>query len=121
MSNYDSLDKYQDADKGGNNPLIYGGGEDCKVLMGETRHFKTSCATTGTFASTVKTLREDYPIISKHNQSHFDHPHDFAMFVELGQRGRILVNPLCGASMHVGLEPSPYIDWKTIVNNLKED
>jgi hypothetical protein len=121
MSNYDSLDKYIDADKGGNNPLIYGGGEDCKVLMGETRHFKTSCATTGTFASTVKTLREDYPIVSKHNQPHFDHPHDFAMFVELGQRGRILVNPLCGASMHVGLEPSPYIDWETIVKNLKED
>jgi len=121
MSNYDSLDKYQDADKGGNNPLIYGGGEDCKVLMGETRHFKTSCATTGSFASTVKTLREDYPILSKHNQPEFDHPHDFLLFLELKQRGRILVNPLPGASMHVGLEPSPYIDWENIVKNLKED
>ena len=122
MSNYDSLDKYIDADKGGNNPMIYGGGEDCKVLMGETRHFKTSCATTGTFASTIKTLREDYGIIAKHNQPHFDHPHDFALFRELiGQRGRILVNPLPGASMHVGLEPSPYIAWETIVKNLKED
>ena len=121
MSNYDSLDKYLNASEGGNNPFIYGGGEDCKVLMGETRHFKTSCATTGTFASTVKTLREDYSIISRHNQPHFDHPHDFALFVELGQRGRILVNPLCGASMHVGLEPSPYIDWEDIVKNLKED
>lgn len=121
LSLYDSLDKYIDTDRGGNNPFIYGGGEDCKVILGETRHWKTSNATTGSFSSTVKILREDYPIISKHNQPNFDHPHDFALFCELRKRGRILVNPLCGASMHVGLEPSPYIDWETIVKNLKED
>ena len=122
LSLYDSLDKYLNASEGGNNPLIYGGGEDCKVLLGETRHWKTSNATTGSFVSTVKTLREDYPIISKHCNPQFSYPHDFALFRELiGQRGRILVNPLCGASMHVGLEPSPYIDWETIVKNLKED
>lgn len=122
LSTYDSLDKYIDADKGGNNPLIYGGGEDCKVLMGETRHWKTSNATTGSFASTVKTLREDYSIISKHCQPQFFYPHDFNLFRELvGEKGRILVNPLPGASMHVGLEPSPYIDWEDIVKNLKEN
>jgi len=122
VSTYDSWDKYIDADKGGNNPLIYGGGEDCKVLLGETRHWKTSNATTGSFASTVKTLQEDYPIISKYCQPQFQHPQDFALFRELiGQRGRILVNPLCGASMHVGLEPSPYINWEEIVKNLKEN
>lgn len=121
VSTYDSLDKYIDADKGGNNPLIYGGGEDCKVLMGKTRAWKTSNATTGTFASTVRILREDYSIIARHNQPHFDHPHDFAMFRELiSIKGRRLVNPLPGASMHVGLEPSPYINWEEIVRNLHE-
>lgn len=121
VSTYDSLDKYKDADKGGDNPLIYGGGEDCKVLLGETRHFKTSNSTTCSFATTVKTLKEDYSIIAKYSQYYFHHPRDFALFQELiNQRGRKLVVPIIGASMHVGLNTSPFIDWESIVEGLKE-
>jgi hypothetical protein len=122
VSLYDSLDKYCNADEGGNNPLIYGGGEDTKVLLGQTIHFKKTNATTCTFASLVDTLREDYSIISKYNQPHFPHPYDFALFRELLDiRGRVLVNPIPGKSMHVGLEPSPFVPWENIVKNLKED
>jgi glycosyltransferase involved in cell wall biosynthesis len=52
VSLYDSLDKYQ----GTNNPLISGGGENTKVILGKTSHFKYTNATTGTFASKIKTL-----------------------------------------------------------------
>jgi len=122
VSLYDSFDKYRNASEGGNNPLIYGGGEDTKVLLGQTTHFKKSNATTCTFASLVDTLRADYSIIAKYCQPQFPHPSDFAMFRELiDHRSRVLVNPLPGKAMHVGLEPSPFVDWETIVKCLKED
>jgi len=121
VSLYDSADKYKDADKGGDNPLIYGGGEDCKVLLGKTRHFKTSNSATCSFATTVKTLKEDYSIIANYSQPHFPHPRDFALFQELiNQRCRKLVVPLPGVSMHVGLNSSPFVDWESIVKGLKE-
>jgi hypothetical protein len=119
---FDSLDKYKDTDKGGYNPLISRGGEITRVVLGKKCFYKETNATTGTFAAKIQILREDYPIISKHNQPEFDHPHDFAMFRELiVTRGRRIMVPLPGHSFHVGLEPSPFVDWETIVNNLKED
>ncbi len=121
VSLFDSLDKYKDSDKGGYNPLITDGGEDCKVLLGKTTVFKTTNATTGTFATKVKTLKEDYPVIMKYCQPHFPYPYDFLMFRELiTQRNRRIVVPLPGKSSHVGLELSPFVDWETIVKNLKE-
>jgi hypothetical protein len=122
VSLYNSLDKYKDADKGGYNPLIYGGGEDCKVLLGKTITFKTTNATTGSFAAKIKTLREDYDVIMKHCQPHFPYPQDFLLFRELiTQRNRRIVVPIPGKSSHVGLELSPFVDWESIVKNLKED
>jgi len=119
---FDSLDKYKDTDKGGYNPLISRGGEITRVVLGKKCFYKETNATTGTFAAKIKVLREDYSIISKHNQPAFDHPHDFNMFRELivTKERRIMV-PLPGHSFHVGLEPSPFVDWETIVKNLKED
>jgi hypothetical protein len=122
VSLYDSLDKYKDTDKGGYNPLIYEGGEDTKVLLGRSCHFKKTNSTTCSFATKVKTLKEDFEIIKKYSHPSFLHPYDFALFRELiTLRGRILVCPLPGKSMHVGLEPSPYVNWEEIVRNLKEN
>jgi hypothetical protein len=122
VSLYDSLDKYKDTDKGGYNPLISNGGEDCKVLLGKTIHFKTTNATTGSFAVKMKTLQEDCDVFMKYCQPNFPHPMDFLIFRELiTQRNRRLVCPIPGKSSHVGLELSPFISWKSIINNLKDD
>jgi len=122
VSLYDSEDKYKDTDKGGYNPLITNGGEDCKVLLGKTSHFKTTNATTGTFAVKIKTLKEDYGIIMEYCQPHFPHPYDFALFRTLiTQKNRRIVVPIPGKSSHVGLELSPFVNWESIVKNLKDD
>jgi len=115
VSLYDSLDKYKDTDKGGYNPFIYGGGEDCKVILGKTSHFKTTNAVTGSFAVKIKTLQEDYDVIMKHCQPHFPYPQDFLLCRELiTQRNRRIIVPLPGKSSHVGLELSPFVNWESI-------
>lgn len=117
VSLYDSLDKYQ----GTNNPLISDGGENTKVILGQSSHFKYTNATTCTFASKVETLKKDIDIINKYSNSAFPHPMDFLMFRELiTQRKRKLICPIPGKSSHVGLELSPFVDWKEIIKGLGE-
>jgi len=117
---YDSLDKYIDSDKGGNNPLIKDGGEDTKVVLGDTSHFKRPNSTTSTFACRVKTLQEDLPIILKYCTP--QKVYEFMMFRELLTTGKkVLVCPIPGKASHVGLELSPFVDWMSIVYGLKED
>lgn len=119
---YDSADKYRNTCDGGYNPFIEKGGEITRIVLGKICHWKETNATTGTFAAKVKTLREDYDVIMKYCQPHFPHPYDFLLCRELiTQRNRRIMVPLPGHSFHVGLEPSPFIDWESIVKNLKDD
>jgi len=116
---YDSRDKYKDTNKGGYNPFIYGGGEDTKVMITDSCHWKYTNSTTMTFASKVKTLREDYGIITTHCPDGAPHPVDFLMFRTLiTQKQRKLINSIPGFSSHIGLEMSPFIPW---VKLLKEN
>jgi len=117
---YDSLDKYIDTAKGGNNPLIDGGGEDTKVILGKTSHFKKTNSTTGTFAVKIKTLQEDLPVVYKYYTP--QKVMDFLMFRELVTvKNRSIVVPMPGKASHIGLEMAPFVDWETIVANLRED
>jgi hypothetical protein len=117
VSLYDSLDKYIDSDKGGNNPLISHGGELTRVIISQSIHWKYSCSTTGCFAAKIKTLRDDYPIFMKYAQDGFPHPYDFLMFRELiTQNNKILITPIPGKSGHIGLELPPFVDWVSIIN-----
>jgi hypothetical protein len=117
---YDSLDKYIDSAKGGNNPLIDGGGEDTKVILGSTSHFKLTNSTTGTFAVRVGTLQEDLPVINKYFTP--EKVYDFLLFRELVTvKNRKIVCPIPGKASHVGLELAPFVDWETIVSNLREE
>jgi hypothetical protein len=112
VSLYDSRDKYKDTDKGGYNPFIHDGGEDTRVMITDTCHWKITNATTMSFASKIKTLREDYGVITKYCPNGAQHPMDFLMFRELvTQKNRKLINPIPGYSAHIGLEMSPFVPW----------
>jgi hypothetical protein len=109
---YDHPDKYINADQGGN-PFIENGGEITQVFLTQTCHWKLTNSTTGTFASTVKNLKQDYETIKKYA----DNPYwnDFYMFTELRQQGRTLISPLPGYSTHGETAwLTPLTDWNQI-------
>ena len=107
---YDHPDKYINADKGGN-PFIEGGGEITQVFLSNSCHWKLTNSTTGTFASTIKILREDYNIIAKWANN--DYWNDFHMFLELREKGRTLLSPLPGYSTHGETAwLTPLINWE---------
>jgi hypothetical protein len=66
-----------------------------------------------TFASKVKTLREDEKIIRKWTSE--THPHDFQMFIELKQNFRRLASPIPGYSTHCETK------WLTPLKNWYEE
>ena len=112
VSLYDHPDKYMD----GANPFVEGGGEYTKVFLSESCHWKLTNSTTMTFASKVKTLREDESILRKWTNT--THPHDFQMFLELRDKGRSLITPLPGCSTHGETAwLTPLINWNDISNN----
>lgn len=112
VSLYDHPDKYID----GINPYVEGGGEITKVFLSQSTHWKLTNSTTMTFASKVKTLREDESILRKWTKG--THPEDFQMFLELRENGRALVTPIPGYSTHGETAwLSPLTEWKNYVNS----
>jgi hypothetical protein len=112
LSLYDHPDKYMN----GANPFVEDGGEVTKVFLSESCHWKLTNSTTMTFASKVKTLREDESILRKWTNT--THPHDFQMFLDLRDKGRSLITPLPGYSTHGETAwLTPLINWNDICNN----
>ena len=103
---YDHPDKYLD----GPNPYVKDGGEQTKVLLTKSTHWKYTNSTTMTFATRVKTLREDLHILEKYCKEKI--PDDFHMFCELYSKKRRLVSPLPGRATH-GQLPwlCPLVEW----------
>jgi hypothetical protein len=92
-------DKFISPHQGGNPEVDYDGGYVTKIYRGETQLFGMFNSTTMTFASTVKTLKEDESILRKYtNQGHY--PDDFKMFLELRENGKALLCPLNTFSTH---------------------
>lgn len=56
---YDHLDKYKNFTEGGPNPYVTKGGEETILRISKSLHWKETNSTTMSFATTVKTLRED--------------------------------------------------------------
>ena len=107
---YDHPDKYLNPIEGGN-PFCSGRAEDTRVYLGEYCHWKLTNSTTMTFATKVKTLKEDEDILRKWTNE--DHPHDFQMFMELKQIGRRLASPIPGYATHGETKwLSPLNNWK---------
>ena len=103
VSLYDHLDKYISP---GQNPFVYDGGEDTKLILTDSTHWKYTNSTTMTFASKVRTLKEDYDVIRQHCVT--KRPADFPMFCALRKLGKKLITPIPGRSTHCDHFPSPF-------------
>ena len=113
---YDHPDKYMNPIDGGN-PFCSGMSEETRVYLGDNCHWKLTNSTTMTFASKVKTLREDEKIIRKWTND--EHPHDFQMFIELKQNFRRLASPIPGYSTHCESRwLTPLKNWNEEVSNI---
>jgi hypothetical protein len=113
VSLYDHIDKYIPATQGGNKFIEDDGCEETKVFLTKSRHWKVTNSTTMTFATYVKTLREDADTWRHYTQGTY--PHDFDCFITLRNRGRSLATPIPTLATHC--EPmwaAPLIDWAQI-------
>jgi len=109
---YDHPDKYLDPSKGGN-PYCVGGAEDTRVYLTDSCHWKITNSTTMTFAAKVSTLKRIEPILRKHTSG--THPDDFQMFLELRQKGELLITPIPGYATHGETAwLSPLTDWSKV-------
>jgi hypothetical protein len=109
---YDHPDKYLDPSKGGN-PYCKGGGEDTRVYLTDSCHWKITNSTTMTFAAKVSTLKRVEPILRKHTSE--THPNDFQMFLELREMGELLITPLPGYATHGETRwLSPLTNWSKL-------
>ena len=109
---YDHPDKYLDPSKGGN-PYCEGGGEDTRVYLTNSCHWKITNSTTMTFAAEVSTLKRVEPILRKHTSG--THPNDFPMFLELREQEELLITPIPGYATHGETRwLSPLTNWNKI-------
>ena len=109
---YDHPDKYLEPSRGGN-PYCEGGGEDTRVYLTDSCHWKITNSTTMTFAAKVSTLKRVEPVLRKHTSG--PHPNDFHMFLELRQQGDLLITPIPGYATHGETAwLSPLTDWSKV-------
>ena len=109
---YDHPDKYLDPSLGGN-PYCEGGGEETRVYLTDSCHWKITNSTTMTFASKVSTLKRVESILRKHTSE--KHPNDFHMFLELREQQELLITPIPGYATHGETAwLSPLTDWSKV-------
>jgi hypothetical protein len=120
-SGYDHPDKYVNHNQGGPNPFISEGGEVTRVLMTKHKHWKLTNSCCMTFATKVKTLKEDYTTYQKYCST--THPYDFQMFCELiRDKRRKIVSCIPGVSTHGETTwLSKLIDWEYEVKKTNSD
>lgn len=114
---YDHPDKYFSPKQGGN-PLVREGGEETRVLLTKSTHWKLTNSTTMTFAARVSTLQADKLTWWWFTRGR--HPHDFRIFKALTgsrllRRRRRLLSPIPGYSTHVeNAFLAPITDWTRV-------
>jgi hypothetical protein len=114
ISLYDNPDKYIPASRGGNKFIGEDGGEETKVYLTKSSHWKLTNSATMTFASYVSTLKDDEEIFRKWTNVG-GYPQDFRLFVELREKGKSLLSPIPGYSTHgESAWLSPLTDWEKI-------
>jgi len=100
---YDHPDKYS---------RFYNGGEHSKVIRTPSSHWRYTASTCMTFGVKAKTLREDMETWKKFTSE--DHPHDYHIFTELGEKKRRLAVCIPGAACHTDLTFSGTVNYMTI-------
>ncbi len=109
VSLYDHPDKYID----GANPYVQGGGEETRVMLSESCHWKITNSTTMTFAAQVKTLRKTENILREYTSGSY--PRDYDMFISLRHSGHFLITPIPGFATHGETAwLSPLTNWSKI-------
>lgn len=112
VSLYDHPDKYID----GINPYVSGGGEETKVFLSNSCHWKLTNSTTMTFAGKVSYIKQFEKTMRSHTST--THPHDFDMWIDLRNQGVSLITPIPGAATHgESAWLSPLIDWNHVNSN----
>jgi hypothetical protein len=116
-SGYDHPDKYVNHSEGGPNPFIKNGGENTIVKITKNSHWKITNSCCMTFATKVKTIKQDLKYYEKHCSG--THPGDFHMFLDLAEfHNRQLVSCIPGVSTHGEFSYlSPFINWEQEFNN----
>lgn len=112
VTGYDHPDKYRNHREGGPNPFIEQGGELTRVLITENSHWKLTNSLCMTFATRVKTLKEDYELLRAYCQN--KDPNDFGYFCHVRKdRDRKLVSSIPAVSTHGEVEwLAPFVDWE---------
>lgn len=125
---YDHPDKYQDiqdsryiagqvtVDKEENGirkpGVLYRTGEQSKVLISNSTHWRTVSSTTMTWATTGTNLKEDYEDLVKLHQGK-ELPMGIATFEMLKSKQKDLISPIPSYSAHAEEKWLPYfINWK---------
>lgn len=94
-------DKFIPAINGGN-PEVDNSGSTISLVSKTDNAFWMTCnSTTMTFATKVKTLKEDKDVWLKHTDGTY--PQDYLAFLELREKGRTLVQPIPSYSTHAEL------------------
>ncbi len=104
VSLYDHSDKYMTNSP---NPLVSGGGENTKVILTPSIHWKYTNSTTMTFATRAKTLKADQQVFRHYCSG--STPLDYFIFRKIAETGKTLITPIPGQSTHCDEYPSPFI------------
>jgi len=109
VSGYDHPDKYVNAEDGGN-PLITQGGEETRVILSKSKHWKITNSFCMTFGVRVGTLKADLDVFIRLCQ-HI-HPEDYKIFTELRTRRKLIscIPAVCthGETKYL----APFINWE---------
>jgi hypothetical protein len=112
VSLYDHKDKYIV----GPNPHVTNLGEPSKVFLTKGSHWKLTNSTVQTFATKVRTLKEDKDILWEYNFQG-ETPDSFRTFIELGSKGRRIASSIPGKATHCHAPwESPLIDWEAVAH-----
>jgi len=112
---YDHVDKYMPNSP---NPYVKDGGENTKVILTASTHWKFTNSTTMTFAARAHTLKADQDVMTYFCQN--DIPKDFQLFLMLTNRKkRSIINPIPGRSTQCDQFLSPLIDWSKVLQRTR--
>ena len=112
VSLYDHPDKYITPENGGN-PYCNGGAEDTRVYLTKSCHWKITNSTTMTFAAKVSTLKKVEKTLRDYTTGTY--PQDFRMFLDLRNKGELLITPIPGYSTHGETAwLTPLYNWESL-------